>query len=107
MNTIELLLVMPAFFVFAFKKPTFDMKRLAVASLGAPPAVTSEICCGALSHAWRVTLFTTLMILLARHSMKWNSHLTMLDFLLSPSQHQALENSAQDQLSEMAAPRMQ
>jgi hypothetical protein len=45
MNTVALLLVMPASFVFAFKTPTFDMKRLTDESPGVPPAVTSEICC--------------------------------------------------------------
>ena len=63
MNSIALLLVIPAAFVFTFKTPTFDINRLISVSLAAVPAVTSAICCPALSHACVVILFVTLAIL--------------------------------------------
>jgi len=60
MNATDLLLVMPAAFVFTFKTPTFDINKLMSVSLAAVPAVTNPICCPADSQACVVILFVTL-----------------------------------------------
>lgn len=59
-NSTALFDVIPAASVFAFKTPTFEIKRLISVSLAAVPLVTSAICCWALSQAWVVILLVTL-----------------------------------------------